>query len=327
MTTISIIAAVSLDGVIGNKGKIPWRLSSDLKRFRKLTVGHAVVMGRKTFESILEATGKILPERLNIVLTRSPSYRVPLDAEVANTLEEAFAEAEKWEEKAALENPAHQKEIFVIGGAEIYKLAMPHADRIYLTRVHDLTIIGDAYFPEDELALWVEIVTGEKYTKDEKNDCACSFHVLQKKQYVDLDNARLTEQREAMERILARDHCPFCPENLALEHKEPILREGKYWVLTKNQWPYKNTKTHLLIILKEHTETFSGIGPEAGREFFELLRWIEKEFAPVGGGVCMRFGDTAFSAGTVRHLHAQLIVPDRESESYEPVFFKIGSNK
>ena len=79
--------------------------------------------------------------------------------------------------------------------------------------------------------------------------------------------------------------------------------------------------------MKEHAEMPSAITPEAGKELWELLAWAEREFSFAGGAVCFRFGNTELSAGTVRHLHVQLIVPDRESQSYEPVYFKIGSNK
>lgn len=241
MATISLIAAVSINGIIGRKGEIPWKLSDDLKRFRKLTTGHAVIMGRRTCDSIIAATGKLLPNRTNIVLTRVP-HRIPPGCPRATSWDEAVAEAERVHEKDA--------EIFVIGGAEIYKLAMPHARRFYLTRVHFLCD-GDTMFPDYEPLSWSEVIAPEEHVQDEKNQHPFTFHVLERwmgrvgrpgrqthsaeKPAVDLANARLPEQCGAMERILARGHCPFCPENLALEHKAPILHEGTHWVLTKNQ--------------------------------------------------------------------------------------------
>ncbi|MFZ5377019.1 MAG: hypothetical protein ACOZAN_05165 [Patescibacteria group bacterium] len=145
--------------------------------------------------------------------------------------------------------------------------------------------------------------------------------------FVDIDNSHQEDQRQVMVEIAQEAHCPFCAENLSKYHKEPILREGKYWLLTKNQWPYDHTKHHLLLIHKEHLESFAKLQPEAGKEFFEMLAWAENEFKMPGGGVGMRFGDSVYSAGTVAHLHAQLLEPDVESPDYEPVRFKIGKSK
>ncbi len=343
MSMISIIAAVACGGVIGQDGKIPWHLPNDLKRFKKLTTGHAVIMGRKTFESILESTGEILPERLNIVITRKPSYRVPLNAEVVNTLPEAFAEAEKWEEKAASKNQEHQKEIFVIGGAEIYELALPYARRFYFTEVNALIASCNGkkvYFPhwdkvENDLRIplgWRDIVPPEYQPIDKKHHVGFTFRVLERKNLaVDLANAHHPEQREAMERIALRGHCPFCLENLAIEHKKPILHTGDFWVVTENQYPYSNTKLHLLFILKRHAETLEELTPEEGAEYFDILRRLREilEASGIpgdvpGGGTCVRFGKTDFSGGTVAHLHAQLVIPDLDAEGYAPTFFKIG---
>ncbi len=146
------------------------------------------------------------------------------------------------------------------------------------------------------------------------------------KSYVDLDNARIDEQRRVMETIEDEAHCPFCRENLKKYHKPAILKETKHWLLTKNQWPYQNTKTHLLAIYKEHAEKLGELEPEAGTELFELMAWAEKEFDAPGGGFAMRFGDTNYSAGTVKHLHVQFLVPDIHAANYKdkPVRLKIG---
>jgi len=116
---LSLIVAASRNNVIGAGGKLPWHLSADLKHFKKLTLGHPVLMGRKTFESI----GKPLPGRTNIVITRQKEYQA-CGATVVHSLEEALRVCEK------------EPEVFVIGGAEIYKEALPQADRIYLTRIN-----------------------------------------------------------------------------------------------------------------------------------------------------------------------------------------------
>jgi dihydrofolate reductase len=140
---ISLIAAMSENRVIGSDNRLPWHLPEDLKRFRALTRGHPVIMGRKTWDSI---GGKPLPQRDNIVLTRQPGFAAP-GARVFSSLNAALED---------LRNslPA-DAEVFVIGGAEIYRLALPIADRIYLTVVHR-TVAGDAFFPEVPAARFKE---------------------------------------------------------------------------------------------------------------------------------------------------------------------------
>lgn len=149
---------------------------------------------------------------------------------------------------------------------------------------------------------------------------------MKKTNFVDLDNARLDEQREVMRQILTDGGCPFCEKNLKKYHKNPIIREGDYWIVTKNQWPYKNTLVHLLIIYKLHAEQLSDLPPVAFLELHRWLVWIQDYYDITGGGICMRFGDTNFSAGTIKHLHVQFIVPNLESPTYQPVRFKIGKS-
>ena len=105
-----------------------------------------------------------------------------------------------------------------------------------------------------------------------------------KQQFVDLDNAREDEQKKVMEDIIKANHCPFCEENLKKYHKEPILKEGEFWIVTNNQWPYKNTKVHLLIIYKEHVINLANLDSNAGKELFDLIKWAEKEYHVPGGG-------------------------------------------
>lgn len=139
---IALIAAVSINGVIGKDGKLPWHIPEDLKRFKEITRGKAVLMGRKTFESIIEYLGKPLPERKNIVITRQKNYEVPKDVLIYHSIESALA--------------AHKNEdIFIIGGAEIYRETMPLADKLYITEVHEI-IEGDALFPNIEKEIWEE---------------------------------------------------------------------------------------------------------------------------------------------------------------------------
>lgn len=146
------------------------------------------------------------------------------------------------------------------------------------------------------------------------------------KTFVDLDNARVDEQRQVMQAIIAAGHCPFCLENLEKYHKTPILKTGQHWLVVQNQWPYEHTQVHLLLILKQHVEDISQLDPTAGQELIELAQWAQREFKIPGGALAVRFGDTDFSAGTVNHLHAHLIVPDIHHPDYKskPVKLKIG---
>ncbi len=152
---ISIIAAMGENRAIGFKRRIPWRLPADFKWFKDHTMGHPVIMGSKTFESM----GKPLPGRINIILTKNPDYRPGGDGVlVAHTLDEALT--------LACTAPGGE-EIFICGGGQIYELALPLADTMYLTRVHG-TFEGDAFFPEFNKVEW-ELVGAEEHKKDEKN--------------------------------------------------------------------------------------------------------------------------------------------------------------
>lgn len=136
---VVIVAALNKkDRAIGYENKLLWHIPEDLKRFKSLTQGHPIIMGRKTFESIVAILGKPLPGRINIVVTRNPEYAEP-GAETAGSLEAAFAIAER-------ENPT---EIHIGGGAEIYNAALPYASRLHLTLV-DSDAPGDTFFPEFE---------------------------------------------------------------------------------------------------------------------------------------------------------------------------------
>lgn len=134
---VVIVAAMSRKTRgIGYKNKLLWHIPADLTRFKELTLGHPIIMGRKTFASIVAMLGKPLPGRTNIVLTRNPELTIP-GAITAGSLEAAFAIAER-------ENP---KEIHIGGGAELYEVAMPYVDRLHLTFVEG-DVLADAFFPD-----------------------------------------------------------------------------------------------------------------------------------------------------------------------------------
>ena len=151
----SIIAAITPEKVIGKKGGgLLWHIPGDMRRFKELTTGHVVVMGRKTYETI----GKPLPNRTNIIITKNKNYSAP-DCLVVPSLEEALEKAKE------IEN----NEIFIMGGGEIYKEAMPYADKLYLTLVHQ-SFEGDVFFPnyaefkKEVFREEGESVNGLKYT-------------------------------------------------------------------------------------------------------------------------------------------------------------------
>jgi dihydrofolate reductase len=139
---IVLIAAVAEDGTIGHEGRIPWHISDDLKRFKRLTMGHAIIMGRKTYESI----GKPLPGRTNIVLTRNPQFRAPDGFRAFGDLDAALDFCRQQQAQTA----------FVIGGAELYRQSIGRADVLLLTHVHK-RISGDAKFPEFDRTQWQEV--------------------------------------------------------------------------------------------------------------------------------------------------------------------------
>lgn len=141
---VSLIAAVSENGVIGRQNTLPWHLPDDMKYFMRTTSGHPVIMGRKNFDSIPEKF-RPLPNRTNIVITRQPDFRAP-GCEVVHSPEKAL-------ETAAISKPI---EVFIIGGSEIYKSFMERADKLYLTEIK-ATIEGDTFFPEFEKKNWKEI--------------------------------------------------------------------------------------------------------------------------------------------------------------------------
>jgi dihydrofolate reductase len=161
---VSLIAAVARNGVIGRGGKLPWHLPADLKRFKELTLGHHVIMGRRTWESI----GKALPGRTNVVVSRRANLPPP-GVTVVRSLDAALDAA----------RADGDDEAFVIGGGELYAAALRRADRIYLTVV-DADVEGDARFPAFDRAQWVETAR-EPHLVDERHAHAFAFTVLDRR--------------------------------------------------------------------------------------------------------------------------------------------------
>ena len=157
---ISIIVAMAENRVIGRDNSLPWRLSADLRRFKALTMGHHLLLGRKTFESI----GRALPGREMIVVSRGRP-RLPEGVHLAGSVEEAIARARAWDED----------ELFVAGGASIYAELLPRCDRLYLTHVHAV-VSGDVLFPDVDFDEWTE-ESRQDVAADEDNEHASTFVV------------------------------------------------------------------------------------------------------------------------------------------------------
>ncbi len=161
---ISLIVAASTNNAIGKNNQLLWNLPNDMKFFKNTTWGMTVIMGRKTYEAV----DKPLPGRINIVITSQPGWKAA-DVWVAKSLDDALKQAET----------TNCKEIFVIGGGEIYKQSMDRADRIYMTRVH-ATLDGDTFFPEIDESKW-ELVKNTDFPADEKHKYAYSFQTWETK--------------------------------------------------------------------------------------------------------------------------------------------------
>lgn len=151
------------------------------------------------------------------------------------------------------------------------------------------------------------------------------------KKFVQKENTRKEDQKKVYEKIENEGHCPFCEENFLTYHKLPIIKTGKYWILTQNQWPYEKVKNQLLAVYKKHIEHIKEMDPEAGKELIELFAEESEKRNIPGGGIAIRFGsdpENGTYGSSVLHLHAHLIEPDLESlEETETWKFKFGQPK
>lgn len=159
---ISLVVAMGKNRVIGAEGRIPWHLPNELKLFRRITMGHHIIMGRKTYESI----GRLLPGRTTVIVTRQPGYAVP-GAVVAHSIDEAIAGCRE------------DDEMMVIGGGELYRAILPRADRIYLTTV-DAEPSGDTFMPHLDQKEW-HVASSEAFPADDRHPYAYRFEVWDRK--------------------------------------------------------------------------------------------------------------------------------------------------
>lgn len=163
--TISIVAAIGENRKIGFEGKLPWKLLDDTAMFKKITLGHKIIMGRKTYESI----GHPLPGRENIILTNHPDFSAP-GCQIVLSLNEALEKVQK------------DEEVFVIGGGLIYNLALPLTQKMYLSHV-DADVQADAFFPEFNSQDWIIIHT-EHFLKNERNEFPFTYTIYERKSHV-----------------------------------------------------------------------------------------------------------------------------------------------
>ena len=165
--TVSLIAALTQNHVIGKSNGLPWHLPDDMKYFMQTTKLHHVIMGRKNYDSIPEKF-RPLPNRINIVVTRQKHFNA-LDCQVVHSLEEGLAIAKK----------AEEKEVFIIGGSEIYQAGMPMTQRMYLTEIQT-TVPGDTYFPDFDRTQWNEVFR-KPHPADARHAYAFDFVVYERK--------------------------------------------------------------------------------------------------------------------------------------------------
>jgi len=163
---ISIIVAAAENGIIGRDGGLPWHLSDDLRRFKRLTMGHTIIMGRRTWESI----GRALPGRRTIVVSRNPGLQIDVaEVEAVTSLDRALEFAQE----------SGDDEAFIVGGAELYRESLGRANRIYLTRVC-AAVDGDTAFPDVAWTEW-QLVESEKHDATEKNEYAYRFETYDRR--------------------------------------------------------------------------------------------------------------------------------------------------
>lgn len=281
--------------------------SDAIDRFFILTKESAVIMGRKTFEKI-----GFFPECRNIVLTNSADLVSPSATIHAGSLAHAMRVAADYEEA------------YVLGGESVFLRSVRHVDCIFAIEFDgEYSSEKALVFPELD-STWIE----KSKISIEPTDRIPGFNLVcyEKKQNMNMRNARFDEQREVMRRVGGNGACLFCPGQLAKCHTQEILYQNEHWLLTYNQRPYKNTELHLLAISKQHVNSLNEMRTGAGEALFDLLKWSEDYFGIDHGAICIRFGDIRFSGATVGHMHAHLIVSKKDISKENEVYFKVGDS-
>lgn len=309
---VSLIFAMNGDRIIGNKRELPWYLPSDLQRFKALTTGKPVIMGRKTFDSILARNRKPLPDRCNVVITRNAApwkHRQSTHPELFRNC--VFVES--LHEGLRLMEPS--PEVFIIGGAAIYAQALPLANRIYFTQVQG-KFEGDTTFPQFNPHEWKtlhdEIVLTDNhpyaYSILERANSLASIGATAGTNLVNPTFTKSDGYGKTIAEIIEAGICPFCPEHF-LWHPWPILRRSGDWIITRSGWPYENTAHHFLIIGDKHLIADIDMSDADDLHVKNLTRWAVDWYGLKGWGRIARSGDTDHTGATVQHLHFHLIEP------------------
>lgn len=301
-----IIVAYGENGEIGKDGQMPWpKMPADLRHFKASTLGHTVIMGRKTYDSI----GRALPERRNIVVSRDPDLRLK-DAEVFGSPEEALDEC------------IDDDEIFVIGGGELYRRTMPLARIIVATEIDSAFEGSDTFFEKPTAPEWVE-ETREHHDKDGSDPFDYDFVTYKSnKLIVDLNKAlNRPKYLDELRSIEASGLCPFCEMRFTQNEENELIDEGNYWTVTQNYNPYEGTSRHLMLVPKRHIERPSQLGPRSQLESQQLINKYTSEMN--AGGVAYRFGQLERTGASVAHLHIHIMELTEEPVT-ELTRFKIG---
>lgn len=284
---LALVVAYSRNRVIGRDGDLPWRLPSDLARFKEITMGGTVVMGRRTWESI-PPRFRPLPGRRNIVLTRDASA-VFDGAETATSLSEALALA---------------PDCFVIGGGTVYEEALPLADVVHATVVED-DVDGDTFFPE----IPASFTLAETSPPVTENGHTFTFRTYRRAAgpLYDLTAAREDEQRARMERLERDGVCIFCPEHVEEHQPTPVEWRGEHWYVTRNAYPYPGTAAHFLIVPLRHVTSFDELPDAAGAELWAIKRRLKEQLDPLATATVERSGDMRFNGGSIAHMHVHFV--------------------
>lgn len=317
---ITIIAACDHNGCIGKNRQVPWRLAEDMKIFRELTTGYPVIMGRKTYES-LPPTFRPLPGRQNIVITRRDNLDYGDQVTIVQSLEQALV------------STGAAKHIFVIGGADIFRLALPEAKRIILTSVQTTIESGDIFMPElISLALPWHKVASVSHPQDKNNEYDFNLEVWHRQDYpmaetFYLNSSRYVDQLIRMLTIMSEGICSFCPEHITRFHTGEIVRQTNHWQVVVNGWPYEGAKVHWLIIPKEHLTDLTQISPEAWLELGPIINNLVQAHSLAGYALFCRSGDMRKTSATVAHLHFHLLSGQGKDGDGKPIKVKLGFDK
>ena len=302
---IEVIAAVSTNRIIGRAGALPWHLPHDLRRFRDLTMGRAVIMGRSTWDSLPDKV-RPLPGRRNLVLTNRPITNANGAVETFTSLPDALL--------------ACNYDGVVIGGESVFAEALTVADTVHITAV-DAEVDGDAKFPPLPVRFNLTDVEGPFA----EGEWTYWFRTYERGDLYLLAAARSEEQRRYMQGLQDRGICIFCPEHVAAHHREPIEFAGKHWYVTRNGFPYAGTADHFLIVPHAHVTSFEELPDEAGAELWSIRRRLAGLLGPVATATVERSGNMHYNGGSVAHFHVHFVTLNDQPEP--PVRFRVSGHQ